>query len=65
MAVVTEQFMYLMKTSTSDATRYIAIYQQFQAVDYEAFKNKTVNISFYAKVNATFSGDRTSLLKSP
>jgi len=55
-ADVPSNFKYAMKTTTSAASSFIAIYQPFESVDYEAFKNKTVTISFYAKVNATFSG---------
>ena len=55
-ADVPSNFKYAMKTTTSAASSFIAIYQPFESVDYEAFKNKTVTISFYAKVNSTFSG---------
>jgi len=55
-ADVPANFKYAMKATTSAASSSVAIYQPFEAVDYEAFKNKTVTISFYAKVNATFSG---------
>ena len=55
-ADVPSNFKYAMKTTTSAASSFVGIYQPFESVDYEAFKNKTVTISFYAKVNSTFSG---------
>ena len=52
-------FKYALKTATSAATSFVAFYQPFESIDLEHFKSVTVTLSFYAKVNATFSGDLT------
>jgi len=56
-ADVPANFKYAAKVVTSASSSFMSLYQPFEAVDYEAFKNKTVTISFYAKVNSTFSGN--------
>ena len=55
-ADVPTNFKYAAKVVTSAGSSFMSLYQPFESVDYEAFKNKTVTVSFYAKVNSTFSG---------